>query len=100
LSIAWLILRATVSRGYFAAVLDWPPLCYVGKISFSLYLWQQLFTASPSISPPFSAFWLIPAAVLSYHLIEQPMVKLGRRSRKIRSSSREVGPSTADTARP
>lgn len=87
LSIAWLILRATVNRGYFSAMLDWPPLRYVGKISFSLYLWQQLFTASPSISPPFSALWLIPAAVLSYHLIEQPMVKLGRRtSRKARTS--------------
>jgi peptidoglycan/LPS O-acetylase OafA/YrhL len=95
LSIAWLILRTTVHRGYFAAALDWPPLRYVGKISFSLYLWQQLFTASPSISSPFSAFWLVPAAVLSYHLIEQPMVKLGRRSsRKARAGSSADNSST------
>lgn len=99
LSIAWLILRTTVNRGYVTAALDWPPLRYVGKISFSLYLWQQLFTASPSISSPFSAFWLVPAAVLSYHLIEQPMVKLGRRSRhKAPTTSREDNSSTAGVA--
>jgi peptidoglycan/LPS O-acetylase OafA/YrhL len=79
LSIAWLILRTTVDQGFVTAALDWPPLRYVGKISFSLYLWQQLFTASPSISSPLSVLWLLPAAVFSYHLIEQPMVRLGRR---------------------
>lgn len=78
-SIAWLIFRTTVHQGAVSRALDWAPLRYIGKISFSLYLWQQMFTAAAALSP-FSVWWLIPAAVLSYHFIEQPMVRLGRRT--------------------
>lgn len=77
LSIAWLVFRTTVHRGAVSAFLDWAPLRYIGKISFSLYLWQQLFTASTTTAA-FSVLWLLPVAMFSYHFIEQPMVRLGR----------------------
>lgn len=77
ISIAWLIYRTTVHRGAVSAFLDWAPLRYIGKISFSLYLWQQMFTAAPAMAT-FSVLWLVPVAMFSYHVIEQPMVRLGR----------------------
>ncbi|WOB07311.1 acyltransferase [Piscinibacter gummiphilus] len=76
-SIAWLVFRTTVHRGAVTAFLDWAPLRYIGKISFSLYLWQQIFTAAPA-TVTFSVLWLLPVAMFSYHFIEQPMVRLGR----------------------
>lgn len=77
LSVAWLIFRTTVHRGAVSTFLDWAPLRYIGKISFSLYLWQQIFTAAPAMAT-FSVLWLLPVAMFSYHFIEQPMVRLGR----------------------
>lgn len=79
LAIAWLIYQTTVRRSRITGLLDLPPVRYIGKISFSLYLWQQMFT-SPATVGELSLWWLLPAAVLSYHLVEQPMVKLGRRN--------------------
>ncbi|MGY4827992.1 acyltransferase family protein [Sphaerotilaceae bacterium SBD11-9] len=79
LSIAWLIYQTTVRPGRITACLDLPPVRYIGKISFSLYLWQQMFT-SPTSLGDLSVLWLLPTALASYHFIEQPMVKLGRRN--------------------
>lgn len=95
LAIAWLIYRTTVHRGAVSRFLDWAPLRYVGKISFSLYLWQQLFTSSTTMGT-FSALWLLPVAMFSYHCIEQPMVRLGRaRSRRAVPSDGVVARSLA-----
>jgi peptidoglycan/LPS O-acetylase OafA/YrhL len=50
----------------------------IGLMSFSLYLWQQAFTAADG--PFFGFLPLLPAiAFLSWALIEQPMIRLGRR---------------------
>lgn len=64
--------------------LNWRPVAWLGKISYGLYLWQQLFCANPSLN---FGYWLIlPAlasATLSYYLLEQPMLRLrDQRSKK------------------
>jgi peptidoglycan/LPS O-acetylase OafA/YrhL len=57
------------------------PLKWLGRISYSLYLWQQLFTiaefSSQNLtrylqSPPFSLLLCLGAAYVSYELIEKP----------------------------
>jgi peptidoglycan/LPS O-acetylase OafA/YrhL len=80
-------------------ILEWGPLRWVGRISYSLYLWQQLFLIPPSSTRPlgrlhdFPLDWIaaLACALASYHLVEQPAIALGhrlsRRGRKGRTST-------------
>jgi peptidoglycan/LPS O-acetylase OafA/YrhL len=71
-------------------LLEWGPLKWVGRMSYSLYLWQTLFLQSPPGPDPFFGLpWLklwpvnllaiFAAAALSYYLVERPMIRLGHR---------------------
>jgi peptidoglycan/LPS O-acetylase OafA/YrhL len=63
-------------------VLNWAPLVRLGVVSYSLYLWQQLWLSHETMI----AVWMVPllvcgavlSAELSYRLVEQPMLRLGR----------------------
>ena len=85
----FLILATMLHPTSFASrVLELRPLRAVGRISYSLYLWQQLFWV-----PVRSSRWAINAvqshgiglaltvlcAVASYFLIEKPFIRLGHR---------------------
>jgi peptidoglycan/LPS O-acetylase OafA/YrhL len=91
ISLGALLIVASVA--YFpeslpAIVLSWPPLVWIGKISYTLYLWQQMFlVATPGVSKtplPFPAdlicVFLISTA--SYYLYESPIRRFGRRITK------------------
>jgi peptidoglycan/LPS O-acetylase OafA/YrhL len=58
-------------------------ISYLGKISFTLYLWQQLATADYSLASPMFAFVMIivvfAIALLSYRYFELPLIRLGAR---------------------
>ena len=60
-------------------VLNWGPLCYVGTLSYSLYLWQQPFLNRHSDELwcmfPINIIAAIGCAVLSYYLVERPMLR-------------------------
>jgi peptidoglycan/LPS O-acetylase OafA/YrhL len=78
--------------------LEWGPLRRVGRISYSLYLWQQLFLIPPSSSRPlgrlhdFPLDWMaaFACALASYHLVECPAIALGRRLSRHRRERRSV----------
>lgn len=64
-------------------VLDWAPVRFVGRISYSLYLWQQLFLV-PGWVPggpwfPLNLCLAVGAAVLSHYCVERPCIAYGRR---------------------
>ena len=71
---------------WISRALGWPPLAWLGRISYSLYLWQELFL-TPGWEPahqwwrhwPWNLLASLTAAVLSYYLIEKPLIRMGRR---------------------
>jgi peptidoglycan/LPS O-acetylase OafA/YrhL len=77
LSIAGLVLHV-IQVPYRA--LNWGPVVWVGQISYSIYLWQELFCSNPAL--PFGYYLVLPtlaAACLSYYLVERPMLRLRER---------------------
>jgi peptidoglycan/LPS O-acetylase OafA/YrhL len=76
----WLIRHADSVPG---RILNAKPVVHIGVISYSLYLWQQLFLAPPDCELrfpfPASILFVLAAAEASHFLVEQPFVRLGRR---------------------
>ena len=52
---------------------------HVGIISYSLYLWQQIFMAQELHLLPYGYFYAFLAAQLSFWLVETPSLKLRER---------------------
>ncbi len=69
-----------------AKALGVAPLAWLGRISYSIYLWQELFlhmTHGPS-ALPLLLVGLPCCALGSYYLIEQPCIRFARRREKAR----------------
>jgi peptidoglycan/LPS O-acetylase OafA/YrhL len=83
--VAILIVQAVSlsSRSYFSW-LEWPFMRFLGQISYSLYLWQQLILGSAQHLPAMPEFVqfivavtiTILAACFSYYVIERPFLRL------------------------
>ena len=84
-SIAGILLHVVQTPYRF---LNLKPVVWLGKISYSLYLWQQLFAYSPQRRPGYALLLALGLACLSYHLVEQPMLRL--RERRTRKQKLEV----------
>jgi peptidoglycan/LPS O-acetylase OafA/YrhL len=76
LSIAGLLLHV-VQRPYW--ILNVRPVEWLGKISYSLYLWQQLFVFGEHFRPLYFVGFAVGLAGASYYLVEQPMLRLRER---------------------
>jgi peptidoglycan/LPS O-acetylase OafA/YrhL len=71
---------------WISRLLSLQPLAWLGRISYSLYLWQQVFLV-PGWEPgrhvwqqwPWNIVLALSAACLSYYAVEQPLIALGRR---------------------
>ena len=87
-AIPFLLVGTTLHPGSAAGrVLEWGPLRWVGRLSYSLYLWQQLFLKHPPFgAAPLGRLQRMPlewaatfaCAIASYYLIERPAIARGR----------------------
>ena len=57
-------------------VLNFGPVRHVGIISYSIYLWQQLFTQSPLRFGMGTYALILMAAEISFWVIEGPMMRV------------------------
>ena len=87
----WIVSTMLHPRSWLTRLLESAPIRFVGRISYSLYLWHILFFSSAFLKTV-HAPWLIAisarpwkyvcafsAAVASYYLIEKPCIRLGHR---------------------
>ena len=72
-------------RGYGFNALNSAPVIYVGLISYSLYIWQELFFI-PS-APPWALCGLLVLAIVSYQFWEQPIRGFYRKRNKFLPAS-------------
>jgi peptidoglycan/LPS O-acetylase OafA/YrhL len=66
------------TTGFYRA-LNWKPVVQIGVLSYSLYIWQQMFVPCPFASLYrvwWAGLWLLPAAATSYWAMELPLMKL------------------------
>jgi peptidoglycan/LPS O-acetylase OafA/YrhL len=71
---------------WISRALGWAPVTWLGRISYSLYLWQQIFFPPGwEQAPQWWRHWpanlgmAFAVASLSYYLVEKPLIAMGRR---------------------
>ena len=87
-SIAGVILHVVRRPYYF---LNCPPIEWLGRISYSLYLWQEPFCPNPRFRPAYAIALAIATACVSYYAVERPALNLRDRKSKKRMSETPVG---------
>jgi peptidoglycan/LPS O-acetylase OafA/YrhL len=91
--VAPLLLLSTVyhPRIFIGRFLESKPLRWIGRLSYSLYLWQELFICYRFVgyrplgileTPPFNLLLTIACATASFYLVERPSIRLGHRLAK------------------
>ncbi len=84
-----LAIGCTVAQPHaaFSRFLEARPVVWIGRLSYSLYLWQQLFLPTRGVPQSFGVLQTFPlnigfavaAAAASYYAIERPFIAWGRR---------------------
>ena len=71
-------------------ILEIPLLAWIGRMSYSLYIWQQLFLPPRATGVWQQAPWnfaaIFACAAISYYCVERPAIAFGRRLARERMS--------------
>ena len=82
LLVLWPVMHASIAGLLFHVVqkpyrfLNVRPIVWLGQISYSLYLWQQLFVFGRHARPWYFVLFAVGLASASYYLVEQPMLRM------------------------
>ena len=108
LLLATVVSATVVNHDTFAAkFLELKWLCWIGRLSYSLYLWQQIFLVREGRFPvslleqfPLNVIALVAVAALSYRFIEKPMIRIGHRLAPPSTPGREDAAPAVESAEP
>jgi peptidoglycan/LPS O-acetylase OafA/YrhL len=102
-------LASTLARpgSAISKLLELASVAWLGRISYSLYVWQQLFVPTRGLPMPLGALQAFPlnimlallAATASYYLVEQPCLAWGRSLAPVRTLTRGGSVSTPNRDR-
>lgn len=81
-------------------ILEAAPLQWIGKLSYSLYLWQQIFLVDAAQSRslsilqdwPVNVLATVACAAASFYLVEKPAIRVGHRLAKPINQERDAAP--------
>ncbi len=65
----------SVPGDWLARFLNLGVVAHIGRISYGLYLWQQLFSGPLTRDFPLNLVWILLCAEVSYWCIEQPLLR-------------------------
>ncbi|WP_315820764.1 hypothetical protein [Paraflavitalea speifideaquila] len=69
-------------RNYWFKCLNWKPVNYIGTLSYSIYLWQQIFISDTNwwvARFPQNVLFVFLMALFSYYVIERPFLRIKAR---------------------
>ena len=74
-------------RSMLARVLETPAMRWIGRLSYSLYLWEFFFVYYPGVPTTLGVWQTFPVNVIaavacataSYYLVERPLIRVGHR---------------------
>jgi peptidoglycan/LPS O-acetylase OafA/YrhL len=82
-------------HGILGGFLNWAPMIWIGQLSYSLYLWQQIFCWRSRLpwvgSFPQNILAAFAAASVSFYLLEKPLADLRKRIPYIENPSLLLG---------
>ena len=99
---------AIQSRGLIFSALNWTPLQFIGRISYTLYLVHacaldiadRFFPKSPLLSPCLALIGSFLFALIAHYSIEKPLYRLRTRLTSRRSSAQELAPTQPAPTQP
>ena len=66
----------TIRMGPVHWILNCAPMAWLGRLSYSIYLWQEIFCIGSHRLPfqvfPLNLLWTVLAGMASFYLIERP----------------------------
>ncbi len=82
-----ILLTAADANCWMTRALDLPPALWLGRLSYSVYIWQMLFLPAYGIPIslgtaqrlPWNVALIVALACISYYAIERPLRRIGRR---------------------
>lgn len=89
-------------------ILNWRPMVHLGVLSYSLYLWQQLFLGPGIAHPILGIFCALACSEISWHIVERPSLKLrdlmvgklGKRRSPMLNAANSASPDNLHTPSP